>query len=142
MRRHATIPVLAALVLAALAVLAPAARSAEPPMSAAEFESYVTGRTLTYAARGGAPYGAEQYLPGRRVIWTFLDGACEDGIWYEEAGQICFLYDFAPEPQCWSFWQGASGLIARFENDPGASELYEVRQSPEPLRCQGPEVGV
>ncbi len=138
--RSSAAAVALALVLAATAG-APA-RSAEATMSAAEFEAYVTGRTLTYATRGGAPYGAEQYLPNRRVIWTFLDGECLEGIWYEDAGQICFLYDFAPEPQCWTFWEGGAGLIARFENDPEARELYEVRQSSEPLRCLGPEVGV
>ncbi len=139
MRSRAAVLVVA---LVPLATAAPLARSAEPAMSAAEFEAYVTGRTLTYASDGGGPYGAEQYLPNRRVIWTFLDGECQEGIWYEDAGQICFLYDFAPEPQCWTFWEGGAGLIARFENDPEARELYEVRQSAEPLRCLGPEVGV
>jgi hypothetical protein len=129
------------LLLAALLAAAPAATRAEAPMTVAEFEAYVTGRTLYYST-GGQDYGAEQYLPGRRVVWTFLDGECAEGFWYEEAGLICFLYELDLAPQCWSFFERAGGLAARFENNPAATELYEVRQSDEPLICQGPELGV
>lgn len=134
---------LCALVLAALAALpALAQESVSPPMSAAEFDRYATGKTLFYATRGQA-YGAEQYLPGRRVIWTFLDGDCAEGEWYEASGLICFRYDREPlDPQCWSFFEAPSGLVARYENDPGQTELIEVEQSREPLICTGPEVGV
>lgn len=125
-------------VLALPAYAAPSA--AEQPMSAAEFETYATGKTLYYAT-GGAAYGAEQYLAGRRVIWTFLDGNCTEGVWYEAAGQICFLYQHDPDPQCWSFFEGGRGLTARFENDPAQAELIEVEQSREPLICTGPQVG-
>lgn len=125
--------------LAAL-VLATAPALAETPMSADEFESYVRGKTLFYSA-GGFSYGAEQYLPGRRVIWTFLDGTCQEGMWYEEDGLICFVYTEEPAPQCWSFWRRPGGLGARFQNDPEGSELYETRQSEKPLVCPGPDVG-
>ena len=74
--------------------------------------------------------------------WSFLDGKCQEGHWYEEAGLICFVYDEQPEPQCWSFERGSLGLIARFENDPASTELYEVEKSVEPLLCLGPDVGV
>ncbi len=131
-------PILAALALTCLP-LAPAA--AERPMTADEFEAYVGGKTLYYSSRGNA-YGAEQYLPNRRVIWTFLDGECQTGVWYESGGLICFVYEFGGEPQCWSFWERGGGLSARFENDPAATELYEVDQSADPLRCAGPDVGV
>ncbi|SIO33272.1 hypothetical protein SAMN05444722_1486 [Rhodovulum sp. ES.010] len=129
--------------LPVLALLAAPVQGAEPqPMSAEEFERYATGKTLYYAT-GGQPYGAEQYLGGRRVIWTFLDGECTEGVWYEAEGQICFRYEHEPEnPQCWSFYRSAAGLMARFENDPAATELVEVSQSREPLLCTGPEVGV
>lgn len=129
-------PALFALTLAALPGLA----AAQTPMTAAEFEAYVTGKTLFFSSEGQA-YGAEQYLPNRRVIWTFLGDECQEGFWYENQGQICFVYDFSPDPQCWTFWQKANGLGARFENDPAATELYEVYQSPEPLVCEGPDVG-
>ena len=42
----------------------------EEPLDGAEFEAFATGKTLSYAV-GGIVYGAEQYLPGRRVIWAF-----------------------------------------------------------------------
>lgn len=119
-----------------------AAQAADTPMSAEAFERYATGRTLYFGADGLA-YGAEQYLPGRQVIWTFLNGECQHGHWYEEAGQICFVYEDRPDaPQCWSFYQDGAGVSARFQGDPEATELYEVQKDDAPLICPGPEVGV
>lgn len=115
---------------------------AETPMSAAQFDQYSTGKTLYYSAGGGA-YGAEQYLPGRRVIWSFLDGQCMTGEWYEQGDQICFVYEDSPNgPQCWSFFARDNGVLAQFENDPEATTLVEVNQSPDALFCPGPQVGV
>lgn len=127
--------------LAAAAVPALAQDTAQDTMSAAAFEAYTQGHTFTYASRG-APYGAEEYLPNRRVRWSFLDGRCQQGEWYQENGLICFTYDTEPDPQCWSFRRGDSGLIARFANDPAATELFEVARSDAPLACMGPDVGV
>lgn len=115
--------------------------AAQSLMTAEEFDAYTLGKTFYYGSFG-QPYGAEEYLEDRRVRWSFLDGRCQEGEWYEQAGLICFVYENQPEPQCWSFEKGPSGLIARFENDPSQSELYEVEQSVEPLLCLGPEVGV
>lgn len=123
-------------------LVAAAPALAEDPMSAADFESYTEGKTLYYGTPG-APYGAEQYLPGRHVVWTFLDGECQEGIWYEQDGLICFIYDtFAATPQCWSFYATPGGMTALFENDPEATELIETQQGHDPLLCPGPEVGV
>ena len=98
---------------------------------------------LNRTRAGGTPYGAEEYLENRRVRWTFLDGDCKEGRWFsDEPGLICFVYEDRPEPQCWSFLDSPGGLIARFENDPQATELYEVRQSDDPLECPGPRIGV
>ena len=110
-------------------------------MSAREFDAYTKGKTFFYGSQG-QPYGAEEYLANRRVRWTFLDGQCQEGVWYEDGGLICFVYENQPDPQCWSFEQSAAGLIAQFENDPQQTELYEVQQSDEPLMCLGPDVGV
>ncbi|SMX43350.1 hypothetical protein [Actibacterium lipolyticum] len=129
-----------AILIAAIVTATPA--YAEPAMNGAAFERYATGKTL-YFGNDGVAYGAEQYLPDRRVIWTFLDGECMEGHWYEQAGQICFVYENAPDtPQCWSFFNESDGVMARFENDPEATQLIEVDQSPEPLICPGPRVGV
>lgn len=126
---------------AALLLLLAAPAAAQTPMSAEAFEAYSTGKTL-YFGKTGAPYGAEQYLSGRRVIWTFLDGECQEGHWFEQAGDICFVYDLRPDaPQCWTFYQRDTGLAAQYENDPSATPLIEVEQSDEPLQCPGPDVG-
>lgn len=119
----------------------PVQAMAQTAMSAQEFDSYTRGKTFYYGSMG-EPYGGEEYLDNRRVRWSFLDGKCRDGEWYEDAGLICFVYDDMPEPQCWSFERGRTGLIARFENDPTLTELYEVEKSAEPLLCLGPDIGV
>ena len=116
--------------------------AAADTLNADAFDAYTRGKTLYYGS-DGAPYGAERYLDGRRVVWTFLDGRCEDGIWYEnDNGQICFVYENNLDPQCWTFRQGSRGLIARFENDPEATELYEAEDIGEEMICYGPDVGV
>ena len=56
--------------LCALIALPLAAQDLGLPVTGPEFDAYVTGRTLTYAAAGQI-YGTEAYLPGRRVIWAF-----------------------------------------------------------------------
>lgn len=101
----------------------------------------MTGKTLTYST-GGAAYGAEEYLEDRRVRWTFLDGECQEGRWYVSGDQICFVYEDIPEPQCWQFYASGPRLMARFENDPMQTELYETSRQDEPLMCLGPKVGV
>jgi hypothetical protein len=121
--------------------IAPGIVAAQTPMSAAEFERYVEGKTL-YFGFAGDKYGAERYLDNRRVEWSFLDGQCKEGFWYEQADQICFVYDDTPEPQCWTFFREPGGLKAIFENDPEATTLYEAQQNDKPMLCYGPEVGV
>lgn len=111
-------------------------------MSAEEFDAYTRGQTFYYGAEGEEPYGAEEYLPGRRVRWSFLDGECQEGHWYPEGPLICFVYENRPEPQCWSFERRTGRLVARFEGESPMAELYEVRKSREPLECPGPKVGV
>lgn len=110
-------------------------------MTAADFEAYVTGKILFFATEG-TRYGVEEYLPDRRVRWSFLDGQCKEGLWYEEAGQICFIYEDNPSPQCWTFFEGHAGLSARFENEPDGTVLYEIEDAGEDMLCLGPEVGV
>ena len=122
-------------------MLSPALAQAQSALSAQEFDALTRGKTFTYA-ENGRPYGAEEYLGNQRVRWSFLDGKCKQGRWWEEDGQICFVYEDNPVPQCWTFYNGPRGLTARFENDPGATELYAVDRSDTPLTCLGPEIGV
>ncbi len=114
---------------------------AETPLSGAEFDAYTQGKTL-YFNSGGTSYGVEEYLPGRKVRWSFLDGRCKEGDWYTSGSEICFRYEDGTGPQCWTFFRDAGGLRARFQGDSDSSDLYEARQSDEPMLCLGPEVGV
>lgn len=127
--------------LALLIVLLGSAAAAQESMSAEEFDRYTRGKTLFFGQNGRA-YGAEIYKEDRRVQWSFLDGECKDGEWYEDNGLICFVYEDNPTPQCWSFEKGPSGLIARFENRPGTTELYEAQDLGEEMLCLGPRIGV
>lgn len=137
----------AALLAAALAVLPaalPTALAAQDarPMTAEEFEAHVTGRTLTFHFEG-QPYGVEQYLPGRRVLWAFIDDECQEGVWYPRADMICFAYDVNPEEQCWHFFATENGLRGVFVGPDGpGTELYEVQNAPGGLSCKAPGVGV
>lgn len=116
--------------------------AAQTPMSAAEFEAYVTGRTLTFGL-DGMPYGIEEFRPGRRTTWAFMGDECREGRWFDREEQICFVYDDFPEQEhCWIFWRGEDGLSARFFGEGEQTELYEVQRSNRPLICPGPEVGV
>jgi len=124
-----------------LALVLTATSVAADPMTAAEFEAYVTGKTLFFG-RNGQAYGAEIYHENRRVTWSFLDGECKEGFWYEDAPMICFVYEDRIDPQCWTFEQAPGGLIAQFENNPDSTALYEAQELDEEMVCLGPKVGV
>ncbi|MFY2826152.1 hypothetical protein [Ruegeria sp. MALMAid1280] len=115
--------------------------SAQTALTASDFDEYTRGKTLFYGFQGKI-YGVERYLPNRRVIWSFLDGNCKEGVWYEQDEQICFIYEDRLAPQCWVFTRSGSGLIAQFEGDPAETELYEAEDIGEEMLCYGPEVGV
>ena len=135
--------------IAALLLASPAL--AETPMTGAEFEAFVTGKTLTFAI-GSEPYGVEYYAPDRRVIWSFAGGECVNGEWYDEATDtgtntgtnsgtnsgtnICFVYENNPDPQCWQIFEVGGKLRADFMNRPGTTVLYEAYEA-EPLVCGG-----
>ncbi len=129
-------------ILFALALFALPAQ-AQTPMTAEEFEAYVTGRTLTFGLNGTV-YGIEEFRPGRQTTWAFMTDECRKGRWFPRDEQICFIYeDDAPGVEhCWIFWEGDGGLNARFIGDGSETVLYEALNSPQPLICRGPEVGV
>lgn len=114
---------------------------AQTAMTGDQFDAYTRGKTLFYGSQGER-YGVEKYLGQRRVQWSFLDGKCMEGVWYESGSQICFLYENSDTPQCWSFFQSPEGLKARFQNSPDFGDLYEVQSGAEKMVCLGPEVGV
>ena len=123
-----------------LALLALPAQ-AETKMTAAQFDAFTKGSTVFFN-RHGAPYGAEQYLNDNRVLWSFLDGTCQRGIWYAERDEICFLYDDQPDALCWYFFDDGSRKNARIVGDDPVDDLVVSGQSPKPLSCPGPDVGV
>ena len=113
----------------------------ETPMNAQTFDEYTRGKTL-YFYNNGRAYGVEQYFPNQRVQWSFLDGKCNEGEWYQQGRFICFIYADNPNPQCWTFFEEQNGLRALFQDDPSQTELYETTDSDEDMMCLGPEVGV
>ncbi|MBO9432859.1 hypothetical protein J7394_01500 [Ruegeria sp. R13_0] len=127
--------------LVILLALSAQTAGAQTALSGAEFDEYTRGKTLFYGFEGQV-YGVERYLPNRRVIWSFLDGQCKEGVWYQREDQICFVYEDRLDPQCWVFTRSGGGLIAQFEGDPQATELYEAEDLGEEMVCLGPEVGV
>jgi hypothetical protein len=115
--------------------------AAAEPLSPAEFEALATGKTLFFSWQG-QPYGAEQYLPGRRVVWSFVGDECQTGRWYAEQGLICFVYDLNPDPQCWTFARSGATYSARALGADPADDLVVTGETREALACQGPQVGV
>jgi hypothetical protein len=111
------------------------------PLTAEQFDIYTQGRTLFYT-EGGVIYGVEKYLPNRRVIWSFDDGRCQNGHWFEADGQICFQYDNDPDTQCWTFEQGPLGLSAHFNGETNPTLLLKTEEVGRDMMCLGPEVGV
>lgn len=134
---HAMIPLVLCASLAAAAALP---LHADTPLSGAEFDAFATGKTLYFSA-GGAPYGAEEYLPDQRVRWAFEGDECITGQWYEQAGQICFTYDNGLGPQCWYFYANGTSLTAKLAGD-AAGQSYQARPGSQPLFCPGPKIGV
>lgn len=133
----------ASVILAGLTVtLLATPMRAETPLDGRAFERYAAGKTL-YFGMNGAPYGVEKYLDNRRVRWSFLDGRCLEGRWYEaENRQICFVYEDDPEAHCWQFFLRDDGLVARLGGDPDVVPLYEAAEQDDPMLCLGPEIGV
>ena len=124
-----------------LALLATAA-AADGAMTPQAFEAASTGRTLHFT-RAGQPFGAEQYLSGRRVLWRFADGSCQQGRWWDDGDRICFDYQNGDGPQCWRFHPRPGGFAAALvENGGETGFVLELAASDTaPLDCPGPDVG-
>ncbi|EEW24104.1 hypothetical protein [Rhodobacter ferrooxidans] len=118
----------------ALALLAPLPALAQTPLTAAEFEAFVSGKTLTYATQGEV-YGAETYLPGRKVVWHGPDEGCVKGSWTETDGQLCFVYDDDPAPICWTLVPVGAGLEGQITGDPPDTEATVLTPTDQPVPC-------
>jgi hypothetical protein len=126
---------------ALLFVVWPALGFAETPITADEFEAHVTGKTVTYQ-QFSSIFGIEEYLEGRKVRWSVAPNECQYGSWYPESDYICFVYDYDPNPACWTFWLRDGALVALSISDAPGAELHEVARDQTPLPCPGPDVGV
>lgn len=124
-----------------IAFAASAAGAADAPLSPDAFDAISRGRTMVYSD-GDRPYGMEQYLPGRRVIWAFLGEQCRQGEWYADGSEVCFVYEDNPVPQCWTYFDTPGGLRARYRDDPEGAPMISVRESETPMPCAGPMLGV
>jgi hypothetical protein len=121
-----------ALTIAAFLLAHPAL--ADDRIGAEAFDDHVTGRTITFRTDTNPSYGIEAYLQDRRVMWSAFDGTCMYGIWYEEDGDICFLYDDDPEPKCWAISLEEGGIRATFTNVPFGVTIFET-DADDPLIC-------
>jgi hypothetical protein len=128
------------LFLVLLALAAPA--RAETPVGPDAFEGMAEGRTM-YFTLDGAPFGAEQFLSGRRTLWRFAQNDCEPGRWHGAAEAICFVYDSLDGPICWRFLQTDDGFVAALIEH-GTETGFRLdldRIDSQPLPCPGPQVG-
>lgn len=108
-------------------------------MTAAEFEAWSTGKTLTYSVEGSL-WGSEAHQAGRETLNETDDGTCEPGRWFPRGDDICFAYLSAPGPYCWRFLREGDQVTALYADDP-TSPLFSVVASDAPLSCS-PGVGV
>ena len=126
----------------AILALLLAAPAAGEPMTADAFQALAEGHVLHFTYQG-APFGAEQYFPGRRSLWRYADGTCAAGVWWPEAGGICFRYEMRGDTQCWRFDDRPDGFAAELvEGGAGTGFVLELnRRDDAPLPCPGPRVG-
>lgn len=109
-------------------------------LSAAEFEAWSTGQTLDYWI-DGTFFGSEMHLADRQTIDSDPGGPCVTGTWFPAGDAICFVYDGSDTQHCWTFWRDDGQVFALSQAADPASSPAIVTLAPEPLACQGPEVG-
>lgn len=119
----------------AVCLILAAPLQAQEAMTAAEFDAYVTGRTITFRTQTNPAYGIERYLPGRRVMWSTFGGTCQYGVWFESKGDICFRYDGIGENQCWTMFDDAAGLRGVYTTRPDTTVIHEVTGREDALIC-------
>lgn len=125
----------------ALCLLALGQSAAAQSVSPAEFEALSEGRTIYFRDQSQG-FGAEQYFANRRVRWMYADGQCTDGYWYPQGPQLCFIYDHAPDPQCWLMNRDGDQISARRAEFDDTTPLVIERIDDRPLPCAGPDLGV
>ncbi|MEO0679926.1 MAG: hypothetical protein AAF192_05875 [Pseudomonadota bacterium] len=125
---------------AAIVLLAAAgAARADTVVGPEAFEALTEGRVMIYTHQG-EPFGAEQYLPDRRVLWQRDSGGCLQGVWFGEGDDICFDYEDLPGVAvCWSVRRTAEGEVVALRH--GSGEPFELtlgQERKQPLECREP----
>ncbi|WP_151720453.1 hypothetical protein [Gemmobacter serpentinus] len=126
--------VLAALILPAILATGVQADEAAP-LSGDAFDALTRGTVMDHYYEHGGLYGAEEYLPGRRVIWRDGEG-CMRGHWTETSpGLLCFRYDGTSATWCWNYVPRADGgLDALLDGEVGENPIT-LRRGHGPLSC-------
>ncbi len=127
------------LALFALLCASPALAEDANSLDASRFEALTEGRIMGHFVYGER-YGAERYLPGRKVIWADAEG-CMSGRWEPRGALICFIYDDGLPDRCWLYapdgtGPDGTGMVARYNGDPTEPEVL-LRPEPGPLECPG-----
>lgn len=105
----------------------------QTPMTAEEFDEYVTGKIIVFGSEGTPDYGVEHYMSNQRVRWSAFNGQCLDGVWYYYPPSICFAYAGVEEHQCWKVYATPDGLEAR--HSISGQLIFEGREDPSALVC-------
>ena len=116
--------------------------AAEPLDTAAKFEAYVRARTIFFHLGEGQIYASERYMADRRVRWSLLEGACQEGEWWAQDGLICFAYEGNANAQCWKVDLTPEGMRATSDDAINPLVIYEAQGVTGDQTCTGPRVGV
>lgn len=126
-----------------LFLIAASAASAQP-LTGKEFGALSRGTTMHFTDSGQF-YGSEQFFLGQRTVWRADDGSCVNGKWSYEAPAICFIYDDASGPYCWTIEGDAENLtVTSTRIDEGEPPLVLTLsgQDKSEILCTGPLFGV
>ncbi len=118
----------------ALCVFPVAALAEGPPLTAEEFEAIVEGKTMDTHDNTGL-YGVETFLPGRRAIWRDAS-SCLEGTWRAQGEMICFDYQGASYPYCWTYHDRGDSLIAWLDGDQETQPIM-LYPADEVITCEG-----
>ena len=118
---------------ALLAALTLPAAGQDRPLTGAEFEAIVTGKTMDTYDQSGL-FGVETFLPGRRTLWRSGD-LCLKGTWTETDGIICYSYEGDDTgPYCRTFYD-RGGWLMGFENGNWGTDPIMLYPSDDEVTC-------
>lgn len=126
------------------AVFLPTVAETQTLITPEAFLNAVVGKTITFhEIRSGMLVGTEEFLSPTLSVWRMEGRGCVYGQITTPNGQICFLYDDAPDgvPVCWWPFLHDDRLMVRLARFVG-SETQEVRSvTDDSLNCPSTPVG-